>query len=86
MALKPADIAVVSRLLGQALALPVEEWEGWFAALPAEHQRHVGTLRDVLALEAKLELDSRLDTLPKLARDDSVAQNGPVVRTSAKWH
>jgi hypothetical protein len=62
MALNPADIAVVSQLLDQALALPIEEREVWLTALPAEHDRHRETLRGMLAQEAGLEVDSRLDS------------------------
>lgn len=73
MALNPADIAAVSQLLDQALALPVSEREAWLAALPAEHQGHRDTLRDVLAQEAQLDTDSRLEAMPRLPTDDGVA-------------
>ena len=79
MALNPADIAVVSLLLDQALALPIEEREAWLTALPAEHQRHLDTLRDMLAQEAELDTDSRLIALPRLAPDESVAHEADLV-------
>jgi hypothetical protein len=63
MALNPADIAVVSELLDQALALPVEEREAWLAALPEEHVRHRNTLRDMLVKSAELDTNRGL-TLP----------------------
>lgn len=79
MALNPADIAVVSQLLDQALALPAEEREAWLSALPAEHQRHLDTLRGMLAHEVELDIDSRLDALPRLPVDESMAHGGDLV-------
>jgi serine/threonine-protein kinase len=76
MALNPADIAVVSQLLDQALALPSDERQAWLDALPAEHHRHRDTLRDMLAQEDELDADPRLDVMPKLALDESVAHQG----------
>jgi hypothetical protein len=76
MALNPADIATVSRLLDEALALDPAQSEPWLAALPAEHQRHAQALRDMLAQEAQLDTDPRLEALPKLAIDDAVASAG----------
>ena len=76
MALNPADIAVVSQLLDQALALPAEERQAWLAALPSEHQRHLETLRDMLVQEAGLEADLRLGSMPTLPMDESVAREG----------
>ncbi len=73
MALNPADIAVVSRLLDEALALDVAEREPWLAALAPEHQRHAEALRGMLAQEARLDTDPRLASLPKLASDETVA-------------
>jgi serine/threonine protein kinase len=79
MALNPADIAVVSRLLDQALALPIEERAAWLTELPFEHQRHRDTLRDMLAQAADLDKDARLSSLPKQALDESVAREGDLV-------
>ncbi len=79
MALNPADIAVVSQLLDQVMELPPEEQEAWLAALPAEQQRHVETLRDMLAQEAALGTDPRLDAMPKIGPDESVAHKGDLV-------
>jgi tetratricopeptide (TPR) repeat protein len=79
MALNPTDITVVSQLLDQALALPAEARKAWLEALPAEHHRHRNTLRDMLAQEAELEADTRLNSLPQLAPDESVAHTGDLV-------
>jgi serine/threonine-protein kinase len=76
MALLPADIATVSRLLDDALALDPAEREPWLAALPVEHQRHAEALRDMLAQEAQLYTDRRLEALPKLATEEGVAHAG----------
>jgi eukaryotic-like serine/threonine-protein kinase len=73
MALNPADIATVSRLLDEALALEPAEREPWLAALPAEHQRHADALRGMLAQEARLGTDPRLESMPKLTTDEAVA-------------
>ena len=76
MALNPADIATVSRLLDEALALEPARREAWLAALPAEHRRHADALRDMLAQQARLDTDDPLQTMPKLASDDAVALAG----------
>ncbi len=73
MALNPADIATVSRLLDEALALAPAEREPWLTALPPELQRHVGALRDMLAQEAQMGTDHSLEAMPKLAADEAVA-------------
>jgi len=74
MALHPADIAVVSRLLDEALALPEAERAAWLEALAAEHQRHVGTLRSMLAQAAGRGGAPLLDALSPLGPDDAVAK------------
>ncbi len=79
MSLNPADIATVSRLLDEALALPAEQRDAWLAALPDEHQRHADTLRQMLAREAELDTDSLLDSLPRMAPDESVARPGDLI-------
>ena len=76
MALNPADIAVVSQLLDQVLELPPEDRAAWLAALPAEHQRHRDTLSDMLAQEAMPTTGGRLQSLPQLGADESVARPG----------
>jgi serine/threonine-protein kinase len=79
MALNPADIAIVSRLLDEALALPEAERAAWLAGLAPEHQAHAQTLRDMLAQESALAADARLSTLPRLGDDGTVAQAGDLV-------
>ncbi len=74
MALNPADIAVVSRLLDEALALPQAGRAAWLQALPAEHHAHRDTLRGMLERAAGLVSDPLLDALPALDTDDAVAQ------------
>ena len=77
MSLNPADIATVSRLLDEALALPAELRDAWLAALPGEHQRHADTLRQMLAREAELDTDS--------AWAACGWPSGPMAPTSARW-
>jgi eukaryotic-like serine/threonine-protein kinase len=74
MALNPADITVVSRLLDEALALPLAERSAWLNGLPAEHLRHADTLRGMLEQADGLASDPMLDGLPHIGPDASVAQ------------
>lgn len=73
MALDPADISVVSRLLDQALALPAAEREAWLAALPDEYRRHAEALWEMLAQEEQLGTDPLLASMPSLAEEEAVA-------------
>lgn len=79
MALNPADIATVSRLLDEALDLPPAERESWLAALPPEQQRHAVTLREMLAQQDHLETEQPLASMPRLRADDTVANAGDLV-------
>jgi tetratricopeptide (TPR) repeat protein len=79
MALNPADIATVSRLLDEALALPADQREAWLAALPADEQRHGDALRQMLEREAELDTDTLLKSLPRFGDDESVARCGEVI-------
>ena len=76
MALNPADIATLSRLLDEALALAPNTREAWLSALPPEHQRHAPALRGMLADAEDLEASPRLQTLPTLPSDEAVARAG----------
>ncbi|MBL0148584.1 MAG: serine/threonine protein kinase [Ideonella sp.] len=76
MALTPTDIAALSRLLDEALALDPDQREAWLSALPAEHQAHADRLREMLAQEAGLDTDERLSALPRLAGDEATARVG----------
>jgi hypothetical protein len=62
MPLSTSDIAILSRLLDEALAMQAAEREAWFAALPPEQQRHVPALREMLAQETGLDTDHPLDS------------------------
>ena len=73
MTLKSADIATVSRLLDDALALDPAEREAWLAALPSDHQRYAVDLREMLEKHARLDSDPRLNSMPKMANDEAVA-------------
>ena len=73
MFLKSTGIAIVSRLLDEALDLAPADQESWLAALAPEHQRHAGALRQMLA-QAALSNNDLLESMPKLAGDESVAQ------------
>jgi serine/threonine-protein kinase len=57
----------VDRLLDDALSLPPAQRLAWLAALPAEHAPLRATLARLLAMQAGLETDDFLRTLPKLA-------------------
>jgi serine/threonine-protein kinase len=79
MALNSADIATVSRLLDEALDLPLAERESWLAALPADQQRHAVTLRRMLERQAHLETAKSLAALPSLRADEAMAHAGDLV-------
>ncbi|WP_395703438.1 serine/threonine-protein kinase [Aquabacterium sp.] len=80
MALNPADIAIVSRLLDEALALSPIERDAWLRTLPPEMQRHAPVLQDMLAAAPDLSRDERLASLPRLdAADESVAAEGDLI-------
>jgi eukaryotic-like serine/threonine-protein kinase len=74
MALNPADIAIVSRLLDDGLAVPQAERAAWLAGLPLEHQRHAGSLRAMLEQADGMPSDPMLEALPTIALDESVAR------------
>lgn len=63
MALAPGELAALSRLLDEALALPVAARAAWLEALPAEHASLRGRLRDLLGAA---ENGATVLTLPRL--------------------
>jgi serine/threonine protein kinase len=79
MALNPADIATVSRLLDEGLELPDADREAWLHALPADQQHHAATLRGMLARQAQLDTAGPLGSMPDLRTDEAVAHAGDVV-------
>lgn len=83
MALNPADIATVSKLLDEALELPAPAREAWLAALPPEHQRHAPALRGMLGQQSQLNTEGPLSTLPLLGRDDTEARGGDACCSSS---
>ncbi|WP_088284399.1 serine/threonine-protein kinase [Ideonella sp. A 288] len=66
MPLTADQIRDLSRLLDEALALPVDEREAWLAALPAARQALVEPLRRMLAQSGADTEGSLLATLPQL--------------------
>lgn len=76
MTIAPADIPILSHLLDEVLELDAEAREAWFAALPAQDQRHADVLREMLATQAQTGVPERLSTLPRLAEDEATAQAG----------
>jgi eukaryotic-like serine/threonine-protein kinase len=79
MALPLADLAILSSLLDQALALPATDREAWLAALPADQQRHVAALRDMLTGEPDLHADRSFASLPTWNKDEAVANAGDLI-------
>ena len=81
--LSPADIAIVSALLDLALDQPAAEREAWLAALPEEHQRHVATLRAMLAEHDSTRSAGFLASGPQLGDEpgggDAAASGGESV-------
>ena len=76
MALDADDIAALSRLLDDALALDISAREAWLAGLPAAQAPHVERLRQMLAQHAEPGTDERLSTLPKFGADEATARAG----------
>jgi serine/threonine protein kinase len=71
MALDPADIAEVSRLLGEALDRAPQDRESWLAALPEPQRRHEAVLRHMLERQEQLGTEKSLGPLPPLRAADS---------------
>ncbi len=76
MALAPDDIAALSALLDEALALDAAAREAWLAALPPAQQAQVPRLRRMLARHDGDAPDDRLLALPALDADDTTARAG----------
>lgn len=76
MAISAADIATLSRLLDEAMALDEAQQAAWLAALPAEHRHHAGPLREMLAARASATGGGQLSTLPRLGSDGPAASAG----------
>jgi len=53
MAMSLAEIAALSQLLDQALALPAERRQAWLDGLPPEHQPQAERLRGMLEAAAR---------------------------------
>jgi len=79
MALAADDIATLSRLLDEALALDISVREAWLAGLPAAHAPLVEPLRQMLAEHAESGTGDRLSTLPKFGAEDATARAGEQV-------
>ena len=55
------------------------EREDWLAALPAADRVHEVRLREMLASQARADVDEPLASLPRLSRDDEVARTGEMI-------
>ncbi len=74
MALKPADLPLLSRLLDQALDLPEDQIEPWLAALPPEQAHLAPRLLEMLASRRSTVGGAFLVDGPRLSpADESVA-------------
>jgi eukaryotic-like serine/threonine-protein kinase len=81
MPFSAADLSTLSRLLDEALDLPVAEFEAWLQALPAEHAHLKPQLRLMLAGRNSTSSAGFLSDGPKLAEpaDESVAHANDLV-------
>lgn len=70
MALSDDDLAALSRLLDEALALPADAREGWLAARPPEQQHLLPRLRRLLA---EPDAGAELPALPALDEPEARA-------------
>ena len=75
MALSPNDIASLSRLLDDALAIDAASHEAWLTALPASQRHLAPALREMLAEHSRRTESGPLSTLPRLG--DADAGPGP---------
>ncbi len=66
MSLSTVELQALSRLLEQALELPVPGREAWFAALPDADAALAPRLRALLKQQTRLTADRYLETLPSL--------------------
>lgn len=76
MTLKTTDIAALSRLLDEAMAMDATERERWLADLPATDAHLAQPLREMLCQEMAGTASERLSTLPRLSSDEAVASAG----------
>src|SRR5262245_60301210 len=67
----------ISRLLDQALSLPSDERDTWLDALDVEPPSLKDTLRELLAVQARVETSDFLGTLPRLVPSADVAAAEP---------
>ena len=78
MKIRDQDWPALSALLDAALALPLEERDGWLDALPEPAQTHRVTLSKLLADYVHVQTQDFLHTLPKLRTMDGEAKGKPV--------
>ena len=85
MTVPAVDLALLSRLLDEALDIRVEAREAWLAALPEESRHLVATLRDLLAESDRARTSGFLSSLPSFGEsgpaDAATAQAGELVGT-----
>ena len=72
----PADWALLSRLLDEALELPAAERQRWLAGLAPEHRPLEPRLRELLKHSPPGGASSPLDTIPRLDLDPTGAAAG----------
>ena len=75
MQIDPEQWASLSRLLDEALDVPINGLEHWLDSLPAGDAIHRSKLRELLKQRAAAETGDFLFTLPKV--EDSAAGDGP---------
>ena len=71
MPIAKEDLGTLSRLLDQVLDMPAEARAAWLDGLAEPHARLVPALRQMLALEAKIETNDFFATLPKFSAADA---------------
>jgi serine/threonine-protein kinase len=79
MALNPAEIETLSKLLDVALELEPGQREAWIASLTPEEQSLAEPLREMLANDGRLTTDQRFDQLPRMSQNEEIASKGEVV-------
>jgi len=79
MKLSSADMALMSRLLDEALPLATAARRDWLQALPAEYQHLAATLRTALLPEAADSAEAQLLSLPQLGTDPQQASGSALL-------
>jgi len=78
-----ASWSAISALLDEALSLPAPERASWLEGLTGERASHREALRALLALQAQVETDDFLNTLPRLDTADTPSPLGRLAAGSS---